>query len=57
MIFITFIIPTIGRETLEQSLDSLLTLKEINWNAVVLFDGVKNNITYHKKFKSSQFIF
>lgn len=57
MVLVTFIIPTIGRKTLEQSLESLLQLKCNNWKAVVLFDGVKNNITHHKNFNSSQFIF
>jgi glycosyltransferase involved in cell wall biosynthesis len=41
---ITFIIPTIGRETLQNSINSLLnqTIKE--WNAIIIFDGIKSNI-------------
>lgn len=57
MLLITFIIPTIGRETLVQSLDSLLNLKEIKWNAIILFDGIKNNISSKSKFNSDQFTF
>ena len=40
---ITFIIPTIGRETLYNSINSLLnqTIKE--WNAIIIFDGIKQN--------------
>ena len=39
-IFITFIIPTIGRESLINSLNSLLQQDDENWNALVIFDGI-----------------
>lgn len=41
---ITFIIPTIGRKTLINSINSLInqTIKE--WKAIIIFDGVKKNI-------------
>lgn len=41
---ITFIIPTIGRLTLKNSIDSLLnqTIKE--WKAIIIFDGIHPNI-------------
>jgi glycosyltransferase involved in cell wall biosynthesis len=41
---ITFIIPTIGRESLIESIESILkqTIKE--WNAIIIFDGIKSNI-------------
>lgn len=42
-VFITFIIPTIGRDSLLISIDSLLKLNDLNWNAIIIFDGVKNN--------------
>ena len=42
-IYITFIIPSIGRSSLKNTLISLQNLKSSNWNAIVLFDGVKNN--------------
>ena len=42
---ITFIIPTIGRETLENTVNSLLELNNHNWKALILFDGIKN--TFH----------
>ena len=43
-IFITFIIPTIGRESLLNSINSLINLKDNNWNAIIIFDGIKCNI-------------
>ena len=44
-IFITFIIPTIGRSTLINSINSLLNQTDNNWNAIIVFDGIKQNIT------------
>ena len=41
-IFITFIIPTIGRKTLSNAIKSLLEQDDNNWNAIIIFDGVKN---------------
>ena len=41
---ITFIIPTIGRSTLRQTLNSLVNQKNPNWKAIVIFDGVSPNI-------------
>lgn len=43
-IFITFIIPTIGRETLKNSIDSLINQTDHDWNAIIIFDGIKKNI-------------
>ena len=37
---ITFIIPTIGRNTLQKTIDSLLKQTNNNWKAIVVFDGV-----------------
>lgn len=37
---ITFIIPTIGRETLNRTLQSLISLKNRYWKAVVIMDGI-----------------
>ena len=42
--FITFIIPTIGRETLKNSISSLINLKDSDWNAIIIFDRIKKNI-------------
>jgi glycosyltransferase involved in cell wall biosynthesis len=39
---ITFIIPTLGRDTLLNSILSLYNLNNINWKAIIIFDGVKN---------------
>ena len=41
--FITFIIPTIGRNTLIDSINSLLNQDDIYWNAVIIFDGIDIN--------------
>ena len=41
--FITFIIPSIGRESLLDSINSLENMNDPNWKAIILFDGVKNN--------------
>ena len=43
-IFITFIIPTIGRDTLKNSIDSLINQIDNDWNAIIIFDGIKKNI-------------
>lgn len=40
----TFIIPTIGRDTLGRSISSLKNQNLDNWKALVLFDGVKPTI-------------
>lgn len=40
MTFVTFVIPTKGRETLERTLDSLMDLDAGNWNAIVVGDGL-----------------
>lgn len=39
---ITFIIPTIGRNTLERTINSLILQTNPNWRAIVIFDGVKS---------------
>jgi glycosyltransferase involved in cell wall biosynthesis len=41
---ITFIIPTIGRESLNNSIKSLLNQTIKNWKAIIIFDGIKSNI-------------
>ena len=41
---ITFIIPTIGRETLKNTLISLQYQTIKNWNAIIIFDGCNQNI-------------
>lgn len=37
---LTFIIPTIGRDTLATTLDSLRAQSDKRWKAIVLFDGI-----------------
>ena len=41
---ITFIIPTIGRNTLTRTVISLLQQTNKNWKAIIIFDGIKSNI-------------
>lgn len=38
---ITFIIPSINRETLSRTIDSLFKQSNPNWKAIIIFDGVK----------------
>jgi glycosyltransferase involved in cell wall biosynthesis len=42
---LTFIIPTIGRETLSLTLQSLKNQTITNWKAIVIFDGIEQNIS------------
>ncbi len=44
MALVTFIIPTIGRKSLEQALNSLYKQTIDNWKAIVIFDGIEPNI-------------
>ena len=39
-----FIIPSIGRSSLAHTILSLIYLNNKNWNALIIFDGVKKNI-------------
>jgi glycosyltransferase involved in cell wall biosynthesis len=41
---ITFVIPTIGRESLPQTLESLIKQSVPDWKAVVVFDGIEPSI-------------
>jgi glycosyltransferase involved in cell wall biosynthesis len=41
---LTFIIPTIGRKTLSNTIKSLENQINQNWNAIIVFDGIKPNI-------------
>ena len=43
---ITFIIPTIGRDTLSNTIKSLEEQTNQNWNAIIIFDGIKKK--YYK---------
>lgn len=39
---ITFIVPTIGRDTLQNTIDSLIAQENPEWKAIVVFDGMEN---------------
>ncbi len=41
---ITFIIPTIGRKTLINSIESIINQTITDWKIIVIFDGIKSNI-------------
>ena len=41
---ITFIIPTIGRDTLKRSIKSIEDQTSDQWKVIVIFDGVKSTI-------------
>jgi len=40
MALVTFIIPTIGRDTLQRSIDCLLEQTIQEWKAIIIFDGI-----------------
>ena len=44
MPLITFIIPTIGRDTLGRTVQSIKNQTRTNWKAIIIFDGIKPNI-------------
>ena len=47
MLDIYFIIPSIGRKSLEQTINSLNQLKSKNWNALIIFDDVEPLICFN----------
>ena len=48
---VTFIIPSIGRYTLHDTVLSLINQTNINWQAIIIFDGCKNNLDWDHIFK------
>jgi len=46
MFIITFIVPTIGRKSLNDTINSLINLDNKNWKALIIFDGIKNNFHF-----------
>ena len=47
MFIITFIIPTIGRISLNETVNSLYNLENKNWKAIIIFDGIKNTFQFN----------
>lgn len=45
----TFIIPTLSRKTLNRAINSLFNQTNQNWEAIIVFDGVKNTLDVHPK--------
>lgn len=57
---IIFIIPTLGRQSLINTIQSLINLTSNDWKALIIFDGIQNNLekNYIEKInKNQQFIF
>jgi hypothetical protein len=48
-VFITFIIPTIGRISLIDTINSLFELNNKNWQALIILDGIKNIFNFDDK--------
>jgi hypothetical protein len=48
-IFISFIIVSNGKNTLIHTINSLYNLNDSNWNALIIFDGVKNTFDIKDK--------
>lgn len=48
MSFVTFVIPTIGRETLSRALDSVKGQTLEDWDAIIVADGVEVQSPEHK---------
>jgi len=46
--FITFIIPSLGRPSLNKAIDSLDNLNSDDWKAIVVLDGVEKDIQHEK---------
>jgi len=44
MDYLTFIIPSIGRNSLINTINSLNNQTSNNWKAIIIFDGCKNNL-------------
>jgi glycosyltransferase involved in cell wall biosynthesis len=44
MVFITFIIPSLGRSSINESIKSLYEQTDDDWSLIVIFDGIKSNI-------------
>jgi glycosyltransferase involved in cell wall biosynthesis len=44
---VTFIIPTIGRDTLKNTVNCLLNQTNPNWKAIIIFDNIEPNITIY----------
>jgi glycosyltransferase involved in cell wall biosynthesis len=41
---ITFIIPTIGRNTLEKAIQSIEKQTNNNWKIIIIFDGIQSTL-------------
>jgi glycosyltransferase involved in cell wall biosynthesis len=54
--FITFIIPTIGRGSLINSINSIINQNDDDWYIIIVFDGIKNNLpeNFNYKFNSQK---
>jgi glycosyltransferase involved in cell wall biosynthesis len=55
--FVTFIIPTIGRETLKRTFDSLYAQTDQDWNAIVVGDNVESFDQWYLRASNKVFVF
>ena len=51
---VIFIIPTLGRYSLHNTILSLINQTCTNWNAIVIFDGCKNNLDWEYIYKEQE---
>ena len=51
MSFVTFIVPSVGRPSLSLALASLEAQGDQDWEAIVIFDGVRPTVEPHPKMK------
>lgn len=51
---VIFIIPTLGRYTLNNTILSLMNQTCTNWKAIVIFDGCKNNLDWEYIYKEQK---
>ena len=49
---ITFIIPTIGRNSLKNSILSIQNQTNSNWKIIVVFDGIQSTVEENEKMKT-----
>ena len=49
---ITFIIPSLGRDTLKRTIDSIIALNNPNWKVIIIMDGVPCPYNIEDKYKS-----
>lgn len=57
MSFVTFIIPTLNRQSLKRTLTSLINQTITDWEAKVIYDGILPTYSYYENEKRIQHVF